>query len=91
MRTMNRMQITTLRQNLGWTQERLATESGVGVRTIQRLEAGHDASLETLSLVSALCESRCATCLRSSRDKTSILAWKRWHFEQSCSKAPAIG
>ncbi|WP_233551376.1 helix-turn-helix domain-containing protein [Amnibacterium setariae] len=47
------MQITTLRQNLGWTQERLATESGVGVRTVQRLEAGHDASLETLSLVSA--------------------------------------
>jgi len=40
-----------LRQQRGWTQERLATESGVGLRTIQRLEAGQDASLETLSLV----------------------------------------
>ncbi|WP_375404948.1 helix-turn-helix transcriptional regulator [uncultured Amnibacterium sp.] len=38
---------------MGWTQERLAEESGVGLRTIQRLEAGHDASLETLFPVSA--------------------------------------
>jgi transcriptional regulator with XRE-family HTH domain len=43
--------IIDLRQQLGWTQERLATESGVGLRTIQRLEAGRDASLETLSRV----------------------------------------
>ena len=50
---MNRMRIMTFRQDLGWTQERLAAESGVGLRTVQRLEAGHDASLETLSLVSA--------------------------------------
>lgn len=40
-----------LRQAQGWTQERLANESGVGLRTVQRLEAGQDASLETLSLV----------------------------------------
>lgn len=53
MRRVNSMRITNHRQDLGWTQERLASESGVGVRTIQRLEAGHDASLETLSLVSA--------------------------------------
>ena len=50
---MNETRITVLRQRLGWTQERLATESSVGIRTIQRLEAGHDASLETLSRVSA--------------------------------------
>lgn len=48
---MNRTRIAELRQAHGWTQERLATESEVGLRTIQRLEAGHDASLETLSLV----------------------------------------
>jgi len=48
---MNTTRIADLRQEIGWTQERLATESGVGLRTIQRLEAGNEASLETLSLV----------------------------------------
>ncbi len=48
---MNSTRIMELRQAQGWTQERLANESGVGLRTIQRLEAGQDASLETLSLV----------------------------------------
>ncbi|MFU8945358.1 helix-turn-helix domain-containing protein [Mycetocola zhadangensis] len=48
---MNKTRIIELRQAQGWTQERLATESGVGLRTVQRLEAGEDASLETLSLV----------------------------------------
>lgn len=51
MRSMNTTRIADLRQEVGWTQERLATESGVGLRTIQRLEAGNEASLETLSLV----------------------------------------
>lgn len=48
---MNESRIIQLRQERGWTQEKLSTESGVGLRTIQRLEAGNDASLETLSLV----------------------------------------
>lgn len=48
---MNTTRIIELRQKQGWTQERLAHESGVGLRTVQRLEAGQDASLETLSLV----------------------------------------
>lgn len=51
MRSMNATRIADLRQQVGWTQERLATESGVGLRTIQRLEANNEASLETLSLV----------------------------------------
>ncbi|MGN6445676.1 helix-turn-helix domain-containing protein [Amnibacterium sp.] len=50
---MNGTRIASLRQQLGWTQERLAGESGVGIRTIQRVEAGHEASLETLSRVSS--------------------------------------
>lgn len=49
--SMNKTRIIQLRQVQGWTQERLAHESGVGIRTVQRLEAGQDASLETLSLV----------------------------------------
>lgn len=50
---MNETCITELRQERGWTQEKLAAESGVGIRTVQRLEAGSDASLETLSLVAS--------------------------------------
>jgi transcriptional regulator with XRE-family HTH domain len=46
-------QVKELRTTRGWTQERLATESGVTVRTVQRLEAGNDASLETLSLIAS--------------------------------------
>lgn len=48
---MNITRIVQLRQEQGWTQERLAVEAGLGIRTIQRLEAGQDASLETLSLI----------------------------------------
>jgi transcriptional regulator with XRE-family HTH domain len=48
---MNESRIVQLRQDRGWTQEKLASESGLGVRTIQRLESGTDTSLETLSLV----------------------------------------
>ncbi|WP_417365309.1 helix-turn-helix domain-containing protein [Glutamicibacter arilaitensis] len=48
---MNESRIAELRRTKGWTQERLAAESGVTVRTVQRLEAGNDASLETISLV----------------------------------------
>lgn len=51
MKPMNQTRIIELRQAQGWTQERLANVSGVGLRTVQRLEAGQDASLETLSLV----------------------------------------
>ncbi len=48
---MNQTRIVELRQAQGWTQERLANASGVGIRTVQRLEAGQDANLETLALV----------------------------------------
>lgn len=43
--------VSQLRKNAGWTQERLSERSGVPVRTIQRLEAGHETSLETLSRI----------------------------------------
>ncbi|MGO1539883.1 MAG: helix-turn-helix domain-containing protein [Leucobacter sp.] len=41
---MSKTRVIELRQERGWTQERLADEAGVGLRTVQRLEAGHDAS-----------------------------------------------
>ena len=48
---MNETRVADLRRERGWTQDRLAEASGITVRTVQRLEAGNDASLETLSLV----------------------------------------
>jgi len=45
-------QIALLRKSKGWTQEKLAEESNLSIRTIQRLESGEDSSLETLRLVS---------------------------------------
>lgn len=53
---MNTVRIKDLRTARGWSQERLAEVSGVAVRTIQRLEAGNDASLETLSMVASALE-----------------------------------
>lgn len=48
---MSRTRVIEMRQALGWTQDRLAAEAGVGLRTVQRLEAGQDGSSETLTLV----------------------------------------
>lgn len=48
---MSKVRVVELRQDLGWTQEHLAGEAGVGLRTVQRLESGQDASSETLTLV----------------------------------------
>jgi transcriptional regulator with XRE-family HTH domain len=53
---MNEMRITELRRTRGWTQERLAEESGIAVRTVQRVEGGNDASLETLSSIARALE-----------------------------------
>lgn len=49
------MNLKALRRNRGWSQEHLAALSGLNVRTIQRVESGKRASLETLmALASAL-------------------------------------
>ncbi|WIE78843.1 helix-turn-helix transcriptional regulator [Curtobacterium sp. MCSS17_016] len=53
---MNEMRIGELRRLRGWTQERLAETSGIAVRTVQRMESGNDASLESLSAVATALE-----------------------------------
>ncbi|OIH99486.1 MULTISPECIES: helix-turn-helix domain-containing protein [unclassified Curtobacterium] len=53
---MNEMRIGELRRLRGWTQERLAETSGIAVRTVQRMESGNDASLESLSAVASALE-----------------------------------
>lgn len=53
---MNESRIAQLRRSKGWTQQQLASESGVTVRTVQRLEAGQDSSMDTLSRIAKALE-----------------------------------
>jgi transcriptional regulator with XRE-family HTH domain len=50
------MLIQKLRLKHGWSQQQLAHASGLSVRTIQRIEAGHPASTETLKALAAVFE-----------------------------------
>jgi transcriptional regulator with XRE-family HTH domain len=45
-----------LRLDRGWTQEQLAQHSGLSVRTIQRIERGSTATLESLKCLAAVFE-----------------------------------
>lgn len=54
------MRIQELRQGRGWTQEELSLHSGLSVRTIQRIESGRPATLETLKCLAAVFETRVA-------------------------------
>lgn len=50
------MLIQKLRLKHGWSQQQLADASGLSVRTIQRIEAGQPASMETLKSLAAVFE-----------------------------------
>lgn len=50
------MIVKRLRQKNNWSQEQLATMSGLSVRTIQRVESGQSASLETLKSLASVFE-----------------------------------
>jgi transcriptional regulator with XRE-family HTH domain len=50
------MMIQKLRLQRGWSQEQLSEMSGVSVRTVQRLEAGQPASLESMKALAAVFE-----------------------------------
>lgn len=50
------MSIQKMRLDRGWSQEELAMHSGISVRTIQRIENGRRASLETLKCLAAVFE-----------------------------------
>ena len=39
--------VKKLRQNKGWSQDHLATVSGLSTKTVQRIESGNNASLES--------------------------------------------
>ena len=50
------MLVKKLRLQKGWSQEQLADISGLSTRTIQRLERGENASLETLKSLASVFE-----------------------------------
>ncbi|GAA3902192.1 MULTISPECIES: helix-turn-helix domain-containing protein [Gibbsiella] len=50
---MQHYNIRELRLAKGWSQEQLAAIAGLSTRTIQRIENGHQASLETLGAIAA--------------------------------------
>lgn len=50
------MMIRKLRLQKAWSQEQLAEFSGLSIRTVQRVEQGHAASLETLKSLAAVFE-----------------------------------
>lgn len=50
------MIVKKLRERNSWSQEQLATFSGLSLRTIQRVEAGNSASLETLKSLASTFE-----------------------------------
>jgi len=50
------MLIQKLRLKRGWSQEQLAEASGLSARTIQRVEAGHPGSVETLKSIATVFE-----------------------------------
>ena len=52
----SRMLIQKLRLQRGWSQEQLAELSGLSVRTIQRLERGQTASVESLKALASAFE-----------------------------------
>jgi transcriptional regulator with XRE-family HTH domain len=55
------MLIQRLRLKRGWSQQQLADASGLSVRTIQRLENGQPASMESLKCLAAVFEVDIAT------------------------------
>ena len=50
------MLIQKLRLKRGWSQQQLADASGLSARTIQRIENGHPASMESLKSLAAVFE-----------------------------------
>jgi transcriptional regulator with XRE-family HTH domain len=56
--------VRTERERRAWSQEHLASAAGIGVRTVQRIEASGVASYETLRAISAALEMPVSTLRR---------------------------
>lgn len=61
------MSIHEHRISRGWTQEQLAQHSGLSVRTIQRIENGHAATLESLKCLAAVFETQVSKLMQEQK------------------------
>jgi transcriptional regulator with XRE-family HTH domain len=69
--------IRRLRTQRHWSQEQLAVASGLNLRTIQRLEAGGRASLESLRALAAVFEVDAATLTADDEDPANVTPIER--------------
>ncbi len=81
------MILKELRISRHLSQEQLAQMSGLNVRTIQRIESGHKASVESLKCIAAVLEVDIQTLIqeRLTMDKNSdvwknLPLWLKWWF-----------
>ena len=58
------MSIQKRRLEKGWSQEQLARHSGLSTRTIQRIEGGQKAGLESLKCLAAVFETSISTLMQ---------------------------
>ncbi len=58
------MNVQQRRREKGWSQEELARHSGLSTRTIQRIEGGQKAGLESLKCLAAVFETSISTLMQ---------------------------
>ena len=68
------MIVHKLRLQRGWSQEQLAEFSGLSVRTIQRIEKGQKASLESLKSLAAVFELQVSDLQETAMNSTTKLS-----------------
>ena len=68
------MSIRERRLERGWSQEELARHSGLSARTIQRIEGGQRAGLESLKCLAAVFETSVSTLMQEQKMADSTQA-----------------
>ena len=82
------MSIQQLRTDRGWSQEELAMHSGLSVRTIQRIENGKRASLESLKCLAAVFETNVSNLVQE-KAMTSTPTTNQHYLEHAEKEAIA--
>lgn len=80
------MNIQKLRLDKGWSQEELAMHSGISVRTIQRIENGKRASLESLKCLAAVFETNVSNLVQE-KSMSSTQTADKYFVEQTEKEA----